>query len=168
MPSHESRHVKSKHNSKRFHTYSNDESGISFKYQDNWIEVKDGLIKNKLNVNIYSHEHSKEFSVSRLPTKMNSFIRRWRSITAIYCALNSDESIVEDIQVNKYIIDNEDTVSLITRSSSKKTNFEYILVPHKEQYYLFIISSSCNIKKITTENINDPIKKILESFKFLN
>lgn len=99
---------------------------------------------------------------------MNFFIRRWRSTTAIYCVLNSDESIVEDVQVNKYIIDNEETVSLITSNSSKKTNFEYILVSHKQQYYLFIISSTYDNKKTAKDNINNQIKKILESFKFLD
>ena len=160
--------VKLKDKSKKFHTYSNDKLGISFKYQDNWIKVKNGINENKLNVNMYAHEQGKEFRVSRLPTKMTPFIRRWRSIIAIYCVLNNDESIVEDIQVNKYIIDNEETVSLIACSSSKKTNSEYILVPHKEQYYLFMIRSSCDSKKIVIDDTNDQIKKILESFKFLD
>ena len=44
--SHEPRQDKSKHNSKMLQIYSNDRLGISFKYPDNWIEVKTGLIKN--------------------------------------------------------------------------------------------------------------------------
>jgi len=166
--SYETRQGKSNNIKKKFHTYNNDKSGISFKYQDNWIEAKDGLIRNKLKVKLYNHGHSKEFSVSRLPPRMSFFIKRWRSNTAIYCVLNSNESIVEDVKVNKYIIDNEETVSLITSSSSKKTIFEYILVLHKERYYLIIISSSYDNKRRGIDNNNDQIKKILESFKFLD
>ena len=99
---------------------------------------------------------------------MNFFIRKWRSNIAIYCVLNGDESIVKDVQVNKYRINNEETISLITQSSSKKTIFEYILVPHKEQYYLFTISSSYDSKKIFRDSINDQVHKMLKSFKFLD
>lgn len=142
--------------------------GISFCYDSGWIEEMDETVRYRSGFDIYFYNKKSSLGISKLPIYMNAFVSKWMPNKAIICAINQDETIVEDVKFNKYNIDGEDTTSVITRVSKNEENtlLEYILVGHKDQYYLLVFRTKCSNQCSSDVNSKNIIN-VTNNFKFL-
>lgn len=147
--------------------YENQEIGISFDYPSDWISIDNCKITQGINVSMYKDTLSFGIIIisSKLRKDNNNNSKDLEQVLIASVLIN--ETIIEGVKLNKYIIENADSATILLNRWNGNENMihERTLVMRKNDDKTFMIAYEDIPENFESGFAQKQINDILKSFR---